>query len=333
MIIIRAPLRISFVGGGTDIASFYDKDPGQVLSATIDKYVYLSINSTPHIDKVGAKYSITELVDSPKDLEHKRIREALIDLDIKNNIEIGSFADIPSGTGLGSSSAFSVALMRGLHTYKGIKIGREETAQQASKLEIDLCKEPIGKQDQYASAYGGFNIFRFKKGGNVETEPIFIDYKKKTDLENSILLFYTGINRSASEVLSAQKDNMKNKHEILKEMAAQVPIFKDKLLKGDIEGMGKMMHDYWQKKKDSHSSNNIIDDLYDTGLRAGAWGGKLLGAGDGGCIMFIADLKKHNLISEAVLLKAQDLSMEGFKQIPVSFVQSGVEVVFNSKGK
>ena len=185
MIVVRAPLRISFVGGGTDIASFYSKDPGQVLSVTIDKYVYLSINPTPHIDKIGAKYSITELVDSPKSLKHKRIREALIDFDINNNIEIGSFADIPSGTGLGSSSAFSVALVRGLHTYKGVKIGREEAAQYASRLEIDLCKEPIGKQDQYASAYGGFNIFRFKKGGSVETEPIFLDYKKK--LSKSII--------------------------------------------------------------------------------------------------------------------------------------------------
>lgn len=333
MIVVRAPLRISFVGGGTDIASFYNKDLGQVLSATIDKYVYLSINPTPHIDKIGAKYSITESVNSPKDLQHKRIREALIDFDINNNIEIGSFADIPAGTGLGSSSAFSVALMRGLNTYKGIKIDREESAQHASRLEIDLCKEPIGKQDQYASAYGGFNIFRFKKGGSVETEPIFLDYKKKMDLEKSILLFYTGINRCASEVLEAQKDNMRDKHEILKEMATQVPIFKDKLLKGDIEGMGRMMHDYWQKKKDSHSSDNIIDDLYDTGLNAGAWGGKLLGAGAGGCLMFIADPKKHKSISETVLSKAQNLTLKEFKQIPISFVQSGVEVVFNSKGK
>jgi len=333
MIVVRAPLRISFVGGGTDIASFYSKDPGQVLSVTIDKYVYLSINPTPHIDKIGAKYSITELVDSPKSLKHKRIREALIDFDINNNIEIGSFADIPSGTGLGSSSAFSVALVRGLHTYKGVKIGREEAAQYASRLEIDLCKEPIGKQDQYASAYGGFNIFRFKKGGSVETEPIFLDYKKKMDFENSILLFYTGINRCASEALRAQKDNMKDSHEILKEMAAQVPVFKDKLLKGDIKGMGQMMHDYWQKKKESHSSHDIIDDLYNIGLSSGAWGGKLLGAGAGGCLMFIADPEKHESISKAILLKAQNLSLKEFKQIPISFVQSGVEVVFNSKGK
>src|SRR5688572_17261851 len=161
MIVVRAPMRISFVGGGTDLPEFYRQSPGAVISTAIDKFVYVAINHTPLIDKVSARYSISETVDHPSQLQHTRIRAALCDLGIQKGIEIASFASLPAKTGIGSSSSFSVALMKGLHAYLGRNIGAREVAEAASRLEIELLGEPIGKQDQYAAAFGGFNVFRF----------------------------------------------------------------------------------------------------------------------------------------------------------------------------
>ena len=181
MILVRAPLRISFVGGGTDLPDFYTRSTGRVLSATIDKYVYVVINETPLIDRLTAKYQKTESVTHPRYFEHPSIREALIHLGItRKGIEIGSFADLPSKTGLGSSSSFAVALIKGLQALLSKKMSAEEAAQAACHLEIELLREPIGKQDQYAAAYGGFNRFEFNPDGTVAVAPVFLDYKKKS---------------------------------------------------------------------------------------------------------------------------------------------------------
>ena len=189
MIVVRAPLRISFVGGGTDLPDFYFRYPGRVISTTIDKYVYLVINRTPFIDKVSARYSLSETVDRPSELQHTRIREALVDLGIDKNIEIGSFASLPAKTGLGSSSSFSVALMRGLHAHQGRKVSKADIAEAAYRLEIDLLGEPIGKQDQYAAAFGGMNIFQFNPDDSVDVRPVYLDYKMKRAMEDHLLLF------------------------------------------------------------------------------------------------------------------------------------------------
>src|SRR3990170_5906774 len=226
MILVRAPLRVSFVGGGTDLPDFYRKSPGRVISATIDKFVFLAINSTPMINKISVRYSNSETVDNPQDLQHGRVRAALLDLNIKNNLEIGSFASVPAKTGLGSSSSFSVALMKGLNAYLGKKINKQDAAEAACRLEIELAKEPIGKQDQYAAAFGGFNIFQFNSDESVDVEPIFLDYKKQALLQKHALLFFTGITRSASDVLGQQKSKIEENLETYKKMADSVYDFK-----------------------------------------------------------------------------------------------------------
>lgn len=332
MIVVRAPLRISFVGGGTDLPDFYHKHQGAVLSVTIDKYVYLVINPTPMISGISARYSITETVDHPNKLQHTRIRAALNELGIKSHIEIGSFASILSQTGLGSSASFSVALMKGLNLHKNNKkLSPKETAEAACHLELGLLSEPIGKQDQYASAIGGFNIFEFNPDESVNIKPIFLGFEVSSKLEDHLLLFFTGITRSASAVLDKQRINIDKKLKEYKEMTTMVPFFEKELLAGNIKGMAKILHKGWLLKKSLSKdiSNNVIDKLYESGLKSGAWGGKILGAGGGGCLLFLAPPKNHKVIRAKILQKAKKNKLKDFQEIPVKFVQSGVEVLFN----
>ena len=205
MIIVRAPLRISFVGGGTDLPDFYHLSPGKVISVTIDKYVYVVINPAPLLKGITARYAIVETVNKPKELKNDRIREVMIDLKVNDNMEIGVFSDLPVGTGLGGSSSFTVTLIKGLTTYLGKRLDKDKIAELASKIEINNIKEPIGKQDQYAATFGGFNIFQFNPDETVDVHPILLDYKRKVDLENHMLVFFTGISRQASSVLAEQK--------------------------------------------------------------------------------------------------------------------------------
>ncbi len=331
MIVVRAPLRISFVGGGTDLPDFYHQRPGRVISTAIDKFVYVVVNRTPMIDKVVARYSITESVSHPSELEHTRIKAALTDLGIHKNIEISSFATMPSKTGLGSSSSFSVALIKALNAFQGKKIDAREAAEAASRLEIELVGEPIGKQDQYAASLGGFNVIQFNPDESVDVSPVLIDYKKRLALESSILLFFTGITRSTSSVLTEQKANIDSKFGTLSEMADSVPEFSNLVLEGDIPAMGAMLHQGWLKKKSlaSNLSNSLIDDLYNSGISSGAYGGKILGAGGGGCILFLSPQDKKDSIREAVKTVAEKNNLVGFREIPVEFVQSGAEVLYN----
>lgn len=332
MIIIKAPLRISFVGGGSDLAAFYKKSPGKVISATIDKYVYVAINPAPLLKGITARYAITETVTSPKNLKNDRIRETLLDLAIEDNMEIGIFSQLPVGTGLGGSSAFTAALIKGLTTFLGKRVDKEELAKAACKIEIDLIKEPIGKQDQYATAFGGFNVFQFNSDESVDVEPILLDYKTRIDLEKHMLLFFTGITRQASSVLSEQKSNIPAKFETLKSMTDLVDIFKQKLLKGDFEALGKLLHENWLKKKKlaSKISNQAIDKLYEVGIKNGAWGGKVLGAGGGGCILFLSPINKKGKIRKALERITKKYNLEDSKEVPIKFVQSGVEVISNN---
>jgi D-glycero-alpha-D-manno-heptose-7-phosphate kinase len=332
MIVVRAPMRISFVGGGTDLLDFCRRSPGAVLSTAIDKFVYVVINRTPLIDKVSARYSISETVDSVSDLQHTRIRAALQDLGIEKGLEIASFASLPAKTGIGSSSSFSVALMKGLNAYLGRHIGAREAAEAASRLEIDLLGEPIGKQDQYAAAFGGFNIFRFHGDGTVDVEPVLLDYKKRSGLEQHTLVFFTGITRFASSVLTEQRSNIDQKFDTLKEMAAMVPDFRDRLVAGDFKALGEMLHEGWVRKRQLASgvSSSTIDGLYEAGMRSGAWGGKVLGAGGGGCLLLIAPPERKECVRKAVWEAARAASLNDFKDIPVKFVQSGAEALYQN---
>lgn len=332
MIIVRAPLRISFVGGGTDLPDFYRISPGRVISATIDKYVYVAINPAPLLKGITARYAITETVQNLKDLKNDRIREAMLDLGVNDKMEIGIFSHLPTGTGLGASSSFAVALVKGLSSYLGKRFDKKEVAEIACNLEIKLLKEPIGKQDQYAATFGGFNVFQFNSDETVDIDPILLDYKKRIDLENHILIFFTGITREASSILTEQKKNIPDRLDKLKLMAKSVDVFKEKLLKGDFETLGKLLHENWLNKRAlaSKVSNQTIDQLYGSAMKAGTWGGKVLGAGGGGCILFLAPIGKKEKIRNSVVRKAKKLKLSDFKEIPIKFVQSGVEIISNS---
>jgi D-glycero-alpha-D-manno-heptose-7-phosphate kinase len=332
MIIVRAPLRISFVGGGTDLPDFYRLYPGQVISTAIDKYVYVAINRTPLINKVSVRYSVGEAVNHPSELKNDRVRAALLDLGIYNNIEIGTFSHLPGQTGLGSSSSFSVALMKGLYTSLGKNLNKYEIAQAACRLEIDLLGEPIGKQDQFASAFGGLNTIKFNSDGTTDVENILLDFKKRIDLENHMLVFFTGMQRLASSVLTEQRANINKKFESLKEMAGLVPVFKEYLVRGDFKACGELLHQNWLMKKSlaSNISNLAIDELYNAGMECGAWGGKVLGAGGGGCLLFLAPLEKKELIRQRLAEIAKKNNLKDYVEVPLRIAQSGVEIITNT---
>ncbi len=333
MIVTRAPLRISFVGGGTDIKEFYEKYPGRVISSTIDKYVYTVINYGHLLDEIVVKYSETESVKELKDIKHGRFREALRKLNIDGTgLEIASFADLPGKTGLGSSSSFSTALLKALHAHLDKPVTKQVLTELACELEIDILKEPIGKQDQYATAFGGLNVFQFNTDGTVDIEPVYIDYKVRADLEDHTILFFTGTTRSASSVLSEQKESMADKFATYKEMSDSVPAFKEALQNGDFKELATMLNAGWEKKKTlaGKISNDVLDTLYTTGIDSGAWGGKVLGAGGGGCLFFIAPPDAHKSIVQALEEKATESGLKGFKKIDFDFTQSGTDILFNS---
>lgn len=333
MIIARAPLRISFAGGGTDIREFYTQYPGRVISSTIDKFVYTVINHGRFLDRFIIKYTEAESVRHPQEFKHERFREALIHADIvSGGLEIASFADLPAKTGLGSSSSFSVALMKALYAHLGKPLGKREVAELACKLEIDILKEPIGKQDQYAAAFGGFNLFQFNPDGSVGVEPVFLDFKTRANLEDHALLFFTGITRAAGSVLGEQKKKMKQNFAAYKRMSDSVLAFKEKLENGDCRAMARILHEGWEEKKSLASTitTGTIDELYASALSAGAWGGKVLGAGGGGCLFFIAPPQKHGAISAALKKEAKKLNLVDFRRIEFSFSQSGADILFNS---
>lgn len=333
MIITRAPFRISFVGGGTDIKEFYKQYPGRVISSTIDKYIYVALNKASLLDETIIKYSETESVKNIQDLKHGRFREALVKLGINNGgIEISSFADLPAKTGLGSSSSFSVALLKALHAHTDNPIDKQRLAEMACELEIDILKEPIGKQDQYAASFGGFNIFQFNADGTVDIEPVYIDYKVRADLEDHVLLFFTGVTRSASSVLTEQVSSMDKKFEVYKKMSDSVYNFKEALQDGDFKLMANMLNEGWEMKRTLAGgiSNETLDSLYSNALKAGAWGGKVLGAGGGGCLFFIAPPEKHKEIVENLKTTSKSLGLDGYKKIDFDFSQSGTDILFNS---
>jgi D-glycero-alpha-D-manno-heptose-7-phosphate kinase len=238
MIIVRAPLRISFVGGGTDLADFYTKSPGRVLSAAIDKYVYVSVKHSPLIPGVHVRYSQYESVTHPRELKNDRIREALLATGITDHVEVSTFSDFPGNTGLGSSSSFAVALMKGLRLSRGDVVDARTIAEDASTLEIQVLQEPIGKQDQYASAIGGINVLQFNQDHSVRVEPLYLDYQKVLGLESHMLVFYTGITRQASSILSQQKAGINDRFKILERMAAMANPFRDALYAKDFRALG-----------------------------------------------------------------------------------------------
>lgn len=294
MIITRTPFRMSFLGGGSDLAQFYERSPGAVLSVSLNKYMYLSTHGFFEPDQFRVKYSKTETTRSVAEVQHPIVRVCLERFGIKGGVEISSNADIPSGTGLGSSSSFTVGLLHNLHTRAGRFATKEQLAAEASHIEINVLHEPIGKQDQYAAAYGGLNVFRFLPSGAVGTETVALTAERLRDFRSHLLLFYTGVQRATASVLGEQKANLQNeqtKFQALQRMVEMVEPGRDALHSGDFREFGRILDESWRLKKSlaSKISDSAIDQLYARALAAGAWGGKLLGAGGGGFLLVMCE--------------------------------------------
>jgi D-glycero-alpha-D-manno-heptose-7-phosphate kinase len=324
MIIVRSPLRVSLGGGGTDLPSYYREHEGFLISAAIDKYIYISIHR-PFIEGIFLKYSELESVKIVEDIKHPIIREVLKLQNLNSpQIEISSMADIPAGTGLGSSGSFTTGLLKALYAHRRRHIHQEELAELACHIEIELLREPIGKQDQYISAIGGITSFAFHKNDKVISAPLHLSIDTLHDLEDNLLLFFTGFARSASNILQDQKtksekndEDMTNNLHYVKELGYRS---KTSLENGDTNLFGELMHEHWENKKrrSGGMSNSDIDNWYNLAMKNGAIGGKLVGAGGGGFLMFMAKDK-------ARLRKAMKES--GLEEVRFKFDFEGTKVI------
>lgn len=305
MIISKTPMRLSFAGGGSDLPVYYRENGGAVLSTSIDKFVYLCLNKG-FDRRVRVAYSRTEEVDRASDLDHKLFRAVLGKLNIEGGVEIASIADIPSrGSGLGSSSAFTVGLLHAVHAYQGRYRSKEDLAKEACEIEIDICGEPIGKQDQYAAAVGGINFIRFNPDDTVDVEPVVMPRETLLTLEGSLMMFYTGIVRSASDLLQTQSANVAGdaaKRANTRRLVELAYELRDELSRGNAEAVGAVMHEGWLLKKSLADgiSSGFIDDAYEKALAAGALGGKLLGAGGGGFFVFYVPNDRREAVKQAL---------------------------------
>jgi len=324
MIISRTPLRISFVGGGSDLAAFYRQEPGAVVSTAINKYIYITVN--PKFDhKIRASYSRTEIVDSVDELQHELIREGLKLAGIDGTIEITSISDIPSqGTGLGSSSSYTVGLLNALYAYKGHLAGAERLAQESCRIEIERCGHPIGKQDQYIAAYGGLKYIRFNPDESVFTDPIICSPQTRQCLHKRLLLLYTGLPRRSGSILSEQARNTVNdesKRIGLRKMVALAEQLYEALIRNDLDGFGEVLHAGWMEKcrLASGITRPCIDEWYATARSHGAIGGKILGAGGGGFLLLYAPEDRHREICQA---------LSDLRPIPFRFEPLGSKLIY-----
>jgi len=322
LIITRTPFRISFVGGGSDLESFYARHTGAVISTSINKYMYISSHRFFEEDKIRVKYSKTETVSHADELQHPILSTVLKKFNVKGGLEISSIADVPSGTGLGSSSAFTVGVLHNLHLINKKPTDKQHLAAEACHVEIDLLKEPIGKQDQYATAIGGLNVIEFQSTGTVNVIPVDVNHDIHTSLQHNLLMFYTGDQRSASTILAEQKKNIaqEEKFNILKSMVKLVYDMKSSLDRGYLDDFGKILHENWILKKQLASgiSNPSIDLAYETAMKNGALGGKLLGAGGGGFLLFYCPVHQQKKLIE---------SLKPLRQFDFKFDQDGSKLI------
>lgn len=326
MIITRTPFRISFAGGGSDLAAYYERFGGAVLSTAIDKYVYLTMHPYFFNDGYFLKYSQAEDVHKLSDIKHRIIREVFSMYDIKG-VDFNSSADIPSGTGLASSSAFTAGLINLCNAYNETYLSKEEIAEQACQVEIERLGEPIGKQDQYACACGGLNFIEFETSGKVNVEKVFLTTDGYKRLENNLLMFYTGQTRAAGDILAEQKKNTisdDKKVENLHKMVRLAQNLKDELLHNNIDSMGEILRQGWEYKKELAGgiSNPKIDEIYQTAMTNGAVGGKLLGAGGGGFLLFYVKEENHQRIRYA---------LRHLKELPFKFDNKGTTIIHYNK--
>ena len=322
MIITKTPFRISFVGGGSDLAAFYERSAGAVLSTSINKYMYISSHRFFEPDKIRTKYSQTETVSNLSELKHPILRTVLEKFNIQGGLEISSIADVPSGTGMGSSSSFTVGLLHNLYAVTNQLADKERLAREACEVEIDLLGEPIGKQDQYAAAYGGLNVIEFLPDGNVKVSPVYLSKDNYNDLQDNLVMYYIGNQRSASAILAEQRKNTsaEDKFKALQQMVQLVYELRDNLVKGNLDEMGRILHENWLLKQNLASgiTNPMISEIYETAMKNGALGGKLLGAGGGGFMLFYCPKEKQQKLTE---------SLKGVRPFDFTFEQDGSKLI------
>lgn len=322
MILSRTPFRISFFGGGTDFRGFYSHGYGAVLGTTIDKYMYVMVNHK-FDGKVRASYSVTENVNSVSELKHGILREALHMFAIKSAIEIVTVADVPgTGVGLGSSSSLAVGVLNALAKYVDSNLDPEELARKACEIEIEKLGSPIGKQDQYLTAYGGLCFTRFNSDESVKVEHLAPQNHTLQELENNMMYFYTGISRVSSNILEEQQRNIKDKISILEQMCNQAEDARNAFVNGDLTKFGSMLNDAWNLKKQLSSgiTNQLIDKYYHRALTAGALGGKISGAGGGGFLILYCEKNHQDKVRK---------TLSDFREVHFSFVKEGSKIIYS----
>lgn len=322
MIITQTPLRIGLVGGGTDLPSYYRQHGGRVLNAAIDKYVYVIVKQR-FDDDIYVNYSRKEIVSRTDDLQHELVREAMHMAGVSGGVEITTLADIPSaGSGLGSSSSVTVGLLHALFAYQGRQITAEELADRACNIEIDRCRKPIGKQDQYAAAYGGISDIRFGPGDQVVVDPVRMPPPLRRRMQDELLLFFTGITRSADTILSEQNANTGDKLPQLDQLRDLAGEAADGLRAGDVEALGAALCKGWQAKRTLATgvSNQQIDGLVEAAMEAGASGAKVTGAGGGGFLLVTCPVERQKAVRDR---------LSGMKELPIKLEPLGSRVIFN----
>lgn len=328
MIIVRVPLRISFAGGGSDLAAFYRHEPGAVVSTAIDKYIYITVNQK-FDHQIRASYSVTEIVERADQLQHELIRESLRTVGLDGGIEITSISDVPSrGTGLGSSSSYTVGLLHALYAYAGRHVGAERLARESCAIEIERCRKPIGKQDQYIAAYGGLQYIQFNPDESVFVDPIICDPATRTRLHERLLMLYTGITRSADDVLGEQRRNTERDERHRQSLRAMTRLAADlraALCGDDLQAFGEILHEGWMMKRSLASgiSSGPIDRWYEQAREHGAIGGKLLGAGGGGFLLLYAPVERHAAICAA---------LPALRRVPFRFEPQGSKIIYVEEG-
>lgn len=324
MIITQTPLRISFAGGLTDLEDFYRHETGLVVSSAIDKYIFVIINER-FDKKIYVNYSRKEIVDRVDDLEHNLVREALRITGVTEGIEITTLADVPSeGSGLGSSSSVTVGLLNALYTYRGDPQSPERLAREACEIEIDRCKKPIGKQDQYIAAYGGLRCFTFHPDGHVDSERLGLSSDCKRRLSDNLMLFYTNKTRSADAILQGQKEQMARNMDAVSLIKSFASGAREALNQGNIDALGHLLHEGWRQKRGMSDkvSSTDIDAMYRKARDAGAMGGKLCGAGAGGFLLLYCSHPLQSQVRQA---------LSGYRELPFHLERDGSKVIFNMR--
>ena len=319
MIITRTPFRISFAGGGSDLPGYYSREPGAVLSTAIDKYMYITVNER-FGNTFRVSYSKTELVDRADQVQHPIVRAAFGMLGVERGLEVVSVADLPAQGG--SSSSFTVGLLHALHALQGRAVSANCLAEQACEIEIEQLREPIGKQDQYIAAFGGMQFIQFRPDGQVFVDPVLCKPQTMRELNRRLILFFTGATRSARDILSKQQEKTQSKLPVLRRLCCLAHELRDILTQGrDLNAFGRGLHQAWEAKKSLEESihNGMIDDCYERGLSAGALGGKLLGAGGGGFLLFFCEPHLQALVRSA---------LSELAEIPFSLEPQGSKVVY-----